>query len=83
MKKVEIYTDGACSGNPGKGGWGAVLIYKGVRKELSAGYENITVLEDTLYPRTPDFYAQDYLHPNDMGNLLHEEEILKAARLIL
>ena len=42
MKKVEIYTDGACSGNPGKGGWGAVLIYKGVRKELSAGYENTT-----------------------------------------
>ena len=42
MKKVEIYTDGACSGNPGKGGWGAVLIYKGVRKELSAGYEKTT-----------------------------------------
>lgn len=55
----------------------------GILTALSAGYENITVLEDTLYPRTPDFYAQDYLHPNDMGNLLHEEEILKAARLIL
>lgn len=38
MKKVEIYTDGACSGNPGAGGWGAVLIYRGHRKELS-GYD--------------------------------------------
>jgi ribonuclease HI len=37
MKKVEIYTDGACSGNPGAGGWGAILIYNGVKKEIS-GY---------------------------------------------
>ena len=35
MKNVEIYTDGACSGNPGPGGWGAVLIYNGVEKQLS------------------------------------------------
>ena len=34
---VEIFTDGACSGNPGPGGWGAVLRYKGVEKELSGG----------------------------------------------
>jgi ribonuclease HI len=34
---VEIYTDGACSGNPGPGGWGAVLSYGGTRKELSGG----------------------------------------------
>lgn len=38
MKLIQIYTDGACSGNPGPGGWGAVLIYKGHEKELS-GYE--------------------------------------------
>ena len=38
MKNVEIYTDGACSGNPGPGGWGAILICEGVEKELS-GYE--------------------------------------------
>ena len=31
MKKITIYTDGACSGNPGPGGWGAILEYKGVR----------------------------------------------------
>jgi len=37
MKKVTIYTDGACSGNPGPGGWGAILIYKGTKKELSGG----------------------------------------------
>ena len=33
MEKVTIYTDGACSGNPGTGGWGAVLIYKNTKKE--------------------------------------------------
>lgn len=41
MKQVILYTDGACSGNPGKGGWGAVLIYKNVQKEFS-GYEEHT-----------------------------------------
>jgi ribonuclease HI len=34
---VEIFTDGACSGNPGPGGWGAVLRYKGVERELNGG----------------------------------------------
>ena len=37
MKHVDIYTDGACRGNPGKGGWGAILVYGGVEKELSGG----------------------------------------------
>lgn len=37
MKHVDIYTDGACRGNPGKGGWGAILVYRGVEKELSGG----------------------------------------------
>lgn len=41
MKKVVIYTDGACSGNPGAGGWGAILIYNGVEK-LCAGYDKAT-----------------------------------------
>lgn len=35
MKSVEIFTDGACSGNPGPGGWGAILRYNGTEKELS------------------------------------------------
>ncbi len=34
---VEIYTDGACSGNPGPGGWGAILRYRGVERELHGG----------------------------------------------
>ena len=38
MKSIEIYTDGACSGNPGPGGWGVVLLYQGNKKELS-GYQ--------------------------------------------
>lgn len=42
MKKVEIYTDGACSGNPGKGGWAAVLVYKGKEKEISGGSGDTT-----------------------------------------
>jgi ribonuclease HI len=37
MNHVEIYTDGACSGNPGRGGWGAILLFKTERKELSGG----------------------------------------------
>lgn len=37
MKTVYLYTDGACSGNPGPGGWGAILIYKGKEKEMSGG----------------------------------------------
>ena len=37
MKQVTIYTDGACSGNPGPGGWGAILKYKEIERELSGG----------------------------------------------
>ena len=42
MKRVEIFTDGACSGNPGSGGWGTILRYNGVEKELSGGEANTT-----------------------------------------
>ena len=42
MKTVTIYTDGACSGNPGPGGWGAILSYNGHEKELSGGEANTT-----------------------------------------
>ena len=42
MKQVTIYTDGACSGNPGPGGWGAILSYGGHEKELSGGERETT-----------------------------------------
>ncbi len=42
MKEVQIYTDGACSGNPGPGGYGAILKFGDATKELSAGYKNTT-----------------------------------------
>ncbi len=41
MKQVEVYTDGACSGNPGPGGWGAILRFQGIEKEI-AGFERET-----------------------------------------
>lgn len=42
MKKVTIYTDGACSGNPGVGGWGAILFYRDEKREISGYEENTT-----------------------------------------
>lgn len=42
MEEVTIYTDGACSGNPGPGGWGAILMYKDIKKEISGASNNTT-----------------------------------------
>lgn len=42
MKHIDIYTDGSCRCNPGPGGWGAILVYKGIEKELSGGEESTT-----------------------------------------
>lgn len=42
MKQVELFTDGACSGNPGPGGWGAILRFQGQEKELSGGEAGTT-----------------------------------------
>ncbi len=42
MKEVTIYTDGACSGNPGPGGWGAILEFRGIEKEISGYVPNTT-----------------------------------------
>ncbi len=41
-KEIELFTDGACSGNPGPGGWGAILRYNGIEKELSGGEAETT-----------------------------------------
>ena len=61
MKNIKIYTDGACSGNPGPGGWGAILIYGDIEKELSGGeamttnnrMELISVIEALTALREP------------------------------
>jgi len=42
MEEITIYTDGACSGNPGPGGWGSILMYKENKKEISGGEKNTT-----------------------------------------
>ena len=42
MEEVTIYTDGACSGNPGPGGWGTILMYKNTSKEISGSNKNTT-----------------------------------------
>lgn len=42
MKEVQIYTDGACRGNPGRGGWGAVLVYGKYEREMSGGEPETT-----------------------------------------
>lgn len=68
MKKVEIYTDGACSGNPGPGGYGVIMKYKGTVKELSGGAADttnnrmemtavITALEALKEPCEVDLYS--------------------------
>ena len=68
MEKVTIYTDGACSGNPGPGGWAAVLIYNENRKEISGGKKETTnnIMELTAviealkllkYPCEVDLYS--------------------------
>jgi ribonuclease HI len=42
LKNIKIYTDGACSGNPGPGGYGAILMYNGMEKEISGGNKSTT-----------------------------------------
>lgn len=42
MEEITIYTDGACSGNPGPGGWGAILMFGNIKKEISGGSDNTT-----------------------------------------
>ena len=42
MTHIDIYTDGACRGNPGPGGWGAILVFNGIEKELSGGLPETT-----------------------------------------
>ena len=68
MKTVTIYTDGACSGNPGPGGWGAILMYGEHKKELSGGEERYT------------FIADSYVHQGSYWTFVQKlEEPLQAG----
>ena len=62
MKKIEIYTDGACSGNPGPGGWGAVLLFSGEIKEISGSKEHTTnnIMEMTAIVRALETLEETY-----------------------
>jgi ribonuclease HI len=77
--RVTIWSDGACSGNPGPGGWGAILVYKGHEKELKGGevlttnnrmelMAAIAALEALKRPAAVDFYTDSqYLRGGVMG----------------
>ena len=79
MKKIEIYTDGACSCNPGPGGWGTVLIYKTIVKEFSGFMPDTTnnrmelfaVLQGLRHVKEPceiDLYSDSAYFINAMTN---------------
>ncbi len=79
MNKVIIYTDGACSGNPGPGGWGAILMYGDTKKEISGGRKNTTnnVMELTAalealkllkYPCEVELYSDSAYLVNGFSN---------------
>ena len=79
MKKVILYTDGACSGNPGPGGWGAILMYGQNKKEISGGKKDTTnnVMELTAalealkllkYPCEVELYSDSSYLVNGFSN---------------
>ncbi|RWA66262.1 ribonuclease HI [Mesorhizobium sp.] len=81
-KEIEIFTDGACSGNPGPGGWGAVLRYNGVTKELSGGEAEttnnrmellaaITALNALKEPCTVDLYTDSKYVMDGISKWIH------------
>ncbi len=78
-KRVTLYTDGACSGNPGAGGWGAILIFNGVERELSGGEAYTTNnrmelmavirgLEALKYPCSVEIYSDSAYTVNAFVN---------------
>ncbi len=82
MKSVEIFTDGACSGNPGPGGWGAILRYGKVEKELSGGEAETTnnrmeltaaieALKTLKQPCSVDLYTDSSYVKDGIGKWIH------------
>jgi len=81
--KVTIYTDGACSGNPGPGGWGAVLIYNGTEKDICGGERATTnnrmelmaaikSLEELKKPCNVDLYTDSNYVRNGIMTWIHD-----------
>ena len=81
--KVKIYTDGACSGNPGPGGWGAVLIYNGTEKDIYGGENDTTnnrmelmaaikSLEELKKPCDVDLYTDSNYVRNGIMTWIHD-----------
>ena len=79
MDKVTIYTDGACSGNPGPGGWGAILMYGNNKKEISGGKKETTnnvmeltaalqALKQLKYPCEVELYSDSAYLVNGFSN---------------
>ncbi len=79
MDKVTIYTDGACSGNPGPGGWGAILMYGDNKKEISGGKKETTnnvmeltaalqALKQLKYPCEVELYSDSAYLVNGFSN---------------
>lgn len=82
MKQIEIFTDGSCLGNPGPGGYAAVLVYKQHRKELSQGYQlttnnrmellaTIVALETLQQPCTIDITTDSQYVKNGINQWIH------------
>ena len=69
MEEVTIYTDGACSGNPGPGGWGAILMYKENKKEISGGKKDTT---NNVMELTAVIEALKMLKHDDAKNALRK-----------
>ena len=68
MKHVEIYTDGACRGNPGRGGWGAVLVWRGIEREMSGG-EAMTTNNRMELTAAIEALAAAVLHSRPIPNI--------------
>ena len=77
MKHVDIFTDGACSGNPGPGGWGAILRYNGTEKELSGGERQRVYLAMTLAQDTEIVLMDE---PMNFLDVKHQLELLELAK---
>ena len=75
MKTVTIYTDGACSGNPGPGGWCAILEYNGHEKLISGGEERTTNNRILLVPKqSPAQVTPGHRQPRRLLHLFHQAE---------